>query len=517
MPRAQALAGQSFPWRAAAAAIGAVLLGLLGCAAGGARQELTRAEYEQQWQYSEQDLKAARSAEVYQARLALIESPLFEGLPEEQRHARLLSTGWLGIEQKNFAGAHQLLVRSSGMAGEGAEDWGGRLFAAFDLADLDDATLALTRLAQDWPSRLTGVPSAIVLRTALREAVSQEQQAARFELRLALYHASFKLEYGLAPGGLWGELALDLLQRGRVEEARDIIPSIDAPRAILAMRIDKRFDDLVRLSPTLFDVQAAAQRHIKDYEEAAWRFPRKLDAAVQLSYAYLDAGRYVEARRVAIAALCRDAKAAAYEDDAETALNWLLDNYARAAVALGKRSEAETALELARLGTENGQMNVSNVINLGAFYADLGQPDKALRVLAEIGVDDSDTLLSPYGRMLFHGVRQAAAIAKGDARLANRELEYLRAHQTDAIGAYQEALLRAGRLEEAAQLLIARLRDPARSRAALSEIQIYSDPPSLPGAVQLRERRRTVADRPDVRQAVDQIGRIESFPVPPGS
>jgi hypothetical protein len=203
-----------------------------------------------------------------------------------------------------------------------------------------------------------------------------------------------------------------------------------------------------------------------------------------------------------------------YDDD-ETALNWLLDIYARAAVATKQWNEATRALELAAQGLENGHLNVSNVINLGALYADLGQGDKALRVLAEISDADSSTLLSPFGRMQWQGVRLAAALAKADATLVNTSLEYLRTHQADAIDAYQEALLRTDRLDAAAQLLIARLHDPDRYRAALIDVQVYTFPPAPPGLAHLRSRWRDVAGRPDVQEAVGQIGRIEKFPIPP--
>jgi tetratricopeptide (TPR) repeat protein len=284
------------------------------------------------------------------------------------------------------------------------------------------------------------------------------------------------------------------------------------------MRIDRRFDTLVRQSPRLFDVRAAAERQIKANEQAVERFPRNIDAVVQLCLAYLEAGRSKEALRAADAVLSRvdDPRdfAAAYDAD-ETALNWLLDTYARAQVAARRWDSAVRALELAAQGLEHGRVNISNVINLGALYADLGRADKALRVLGEISENDSQTRMSPYGRMQWHGARLGAALAKGDAGLADGELEYLRAHQTDAVDAYQEGLLRTGHLEDAAQLLIARLHDPQRYQAALREVQSYVNPRVLPGLVQLRSRRSEVVKRPDVQQAIALVGHIEKLPIPP--
>jgi tetratricopeptide (TPR) repeat protein len=496
-----------------------VLLALLSCLASIAPcPAASPADYEQQWKNSDRDLKVKETPEVYHARLALIASPLFDGLSDELRHMRLLSTGSLGVEVRDYAGAHRLLMRSSGMPGQLADDWAWRLFAAYGMDDMEDATLALGHIARSWPGDVWRISPRMVLRIAFREPQSDQQRTSRFELRLSLYHAAFKGEHGVPPGALWAALATDLLERGREAQALEIIPSIDSPREILAMRIDRRFDALARQAPRLFDVKAAAERQIRDHEQAVQRFPRDIDAVVQLCAAYLDSGRYREALRAADAVLSHgdDPKgfATLYDED-ETALNWLLDAYARADVAAGRFDGAVSALELAAQGLEHGRLNISNVINLGALYGDLGRADKALRVLAEISEADSETLMSAYGRMQWHGARQVAALIKGNTVLADTELGYLRAHQEDAIDAYQEGLLRAGRLDEAAQLLIARLRDPQRYLAALREIQVYDHAPALPGLVQLRTRRSEVVRRPDVQTAIAQVGRIEKFPIPP--
>jgi hypothetical protein len=497
---------------------GAGLVGLLSCLAGPSLcRAATPAGYEQQWSDSDRDLQPTSSAEVFHRRLALIESPLFHGLSDELQHFRLQSTGCLGVKVKDFASAHALLVRSSGMAGQDVGDWVCRLFAASGKTDMDDATLALSHVAHRWPEEISQLPTQAVMRIASRIPDSDQQRSARLELRLALYHAAFRGEYGVPPSRLWNELATELLERGRKAEALEVT-AVDSPREILAMRVDRRFEDVVREAPRLFDVGAAAARQIKDYEQAVQRLPRKIDAVVELCHAYFDAGRYGEVQRAASAVLSRADHprelGVAYDED-QSALNWLRDIYALAAVATGGSDAAASELELAARVVEGGKPDVSQVINLGAFYADLGRADKALQVLARLSEADRDKRLSAYGHMQWHGARLIAALAKGDAKLADAELQYLRAHQTDAIDTYQEGLLRAGRMEDAAQLLIARLRDPQRYRAALSEIQNYDYPPTLPGIAGLRARRREIVDRKDVQQAVAQVGRIETFPIPP--
>jgi hypothetical protein len=469
--------------------------------------------YRQRWDDSDRDLAAARSAPVYQARLALVSSPLFDHLPAATRHDRLLSTAVLGTELKDYKSAHRLVAQSSGMAEQGFEDWDRRLDLAVAIQDLDDATLALTHIAGSWPEKVPGYLPGAIMSIAFREVASEQQRAARFELRLALYRAHFTMEHQVAAGSLWGRLVRELYERGRVAEAFEILPDVNSPDELLKMRINKRFDKLVSQAPERFDVMAAAERQIRDYREATRRFPRSLDAIEQLCYAYESAGRYSAILRATEPVLSRvddpEAFHKAYDED-ETALNWILDLYAEAMKAAQQWDDAAGALELAAQGLEHGKPNISNIINLAGLYADLERGDKALRVLAEI----SDDHLSSYGRMQWHGARLAAALAKGDERLANESLAYLRKHQQDWISAYQIALLRSNHLEEAAKLLIARLHDPSDYQVALNEVQTYHEPPAPPVIMRLRERWRQVVSRPDVQRAIAAVGRVEVFDIP---
>src|SRR5262249_42462261 len=114
-----------------------------------------------------------------------------------------------------------------------------------------------------------------------------------------------------------------------------------------------------------------------------------------------------------------------------------------------------------------------------------------------------------------HGVRHAAAVEKGDQQIAGESLDYLRAHRKDAVSAWQQALVHADRLDEAAQVLIERLRDPMERSDALSDVQIYANPPLTEMEQIWLERWRNVVSRADVREVIDRVGRIETFGIPP--
>jgi tetratricopeptide (TPR) repeat protein len=471
--------------------------------------------YQQSWADSERDLAAGGELQkIYQARLALIASPLFEKLPQPVQHDHLLSTGKVGGDIREFASAHPLLMRSSGMPQQSFEDWHARLLTAAELQDNKDSMLSLTRIAQDWPAKAPGYSFLFIARLLRGKPDSDQERTARFELLLALYHAHYTNEYRMLVDGFLGQLAEDLLERRRSGEALEVIRQINSPRVLLNMRVDRRFEALVRQAPGAFDVEAAAERHIHDYEYAVRRFPRSLDAIVRLCHAYIDAGRYQEALRTTSAALERVKDQELYRktyDEDETAVNWLLNNHADAAMALGLWDEAIAAMELASQGLEYKTQNVSNVINLGFYYDKLEQPAKALRVLAQIGDEGH---LSPFGRTAWHLARLRAAQLKGDERLVSESLEYLRTHQQDSIVNYEEALVQVSRMDEAAELLISCLSDPDRRAEALRVVQSYQDPPAPAAVMRQRAQWRELVDRADVQSAIAAVGRVESFKIP---
>lgn len=157
---------------------------------------------------------------------------------------------------------------------------------------------------------------------------------------------------------------------------------------------------------------------------------------------------------------------------------------------------------------EHGERNTSNVINLAWFYAEAGRSDDALATLLDVGG------MSKFGMMQMHGVRYAAALQKNDTEIANESLTYLVEHRNDALDTWQWTLVRANRLDEAAALSIERLRDPVLRGDALYDLQDYGNPPPQAQRAMWNERWRQIRDRPDVRKAIDGVGRVEKFRIP---
>jgi hypothetical protein len=114
--------------------------------------------------------------------------------------------------------------------------------------------------------------------------------------------------------------------------------------------------------------------------------------------------------------------------------------------------------------------------------------------------------------MLIALVQLTAAVERGAAEDADKALSYLREHRSDNPGILQSGLLRAGRLDDAELLLLSRLNDPDERTAALVAIQYYFEPKLPPRAAQWRDGQTALRERPAVRSAITEFGRIDMYP-----
>ncbi|MBV9343926.1 MAG: hypothetical protein JOZ03_02940, partial [Gammaproteobacteria bacterium] len=191
---------------------------------------------------------------------------------------------------------------------------------------------------------------------------------------------------------------------------------------------------------------------------------------------------------------------------------WSLDTRADALFALGRWEEAVSVLRAAAALDEDGQPNVSQVINLAFMYARLDQPVETRNQLAALRPET----VSAYGHMQWVHAQLLAATALGDSVEITRCLEFMRAHQSDARVAYQAALVQTGRLEEAATVLISRLAAPEERADALLSVQRY-DPAGVtaatPRSKDFRQQWTRLLQREDVLKAIREVGQIGSYPL----
>jgi beta-barrel assembly-enhancing protease len=439
---------------------------------------------------------------------AAIESPVFDDLPVERRHALLTSTSGVALQLADNKLAQSYSKRACALPNATAADWDARLYASFGLGDMTDAAEALTHIANQTPKGLTDIKDSTIFRILGELKKSPTPVSKSYDLIAALFGAHWKIDGLFEPSSEWRDYALALVARGRVNEAKSVIIRIRQPSVLISMRVDKRFDPLVKSNPRLFNIDKAVETNIADLRDIMSQSPRDLQSVIELTYALLKARRYDEVLTltdvVVQKANDRNSASSAY-DDVNDYLIWILNNRAIALGGVGRRDEELELLIRAARRPEHGELNVSQAINLGQFYCELGRPKDALFAILDV------RNTSPYGQLQVETVHLCAALQVGDKDATALALSYLKEHQADSFKTYQSALVSVEDFDGAAALLIRRLNDPSTRADALTEVQNYVDPADLSLPVKSRERFRAVVNRNDVQQSINKVGRIESF------
>lgn len=433
---------------------------------------------------------------------AILESPSFDALGAEQQYEILSLAGRLARDLDDPARAHPLLVRASGYSQAEGGVWYARLMSAADIQDEVDVARCIAMLARRWPAIMGELDERAIVQLAVRLERRADAASEYRELLDALFDTGFTLA-GESPDALWLALLRQALEQDHVARARVIARRIKAPRSLLALAVDRRFDRAVEASER-FALDAAIDTDLAQVRARVAAEPDRLVHRTALQRRLLDAARFAEALADADAVIAQVADgggAKRYVDFADE-YPWTLDHRAVALQGLGRWGEAVVQLRRAARRPEGGGMNVSQALNLAWLHAELGQAEQALEAVEDIGE------MSPYGRMQLEMLRLMVAVQREDAPAVARHLGFMREHRDDAIGTYELALLHADRGEAAAALLIERLRRPDWRSEALLEVQPYKQVPMPPIKAARSARHAALVSRADVRAAIGEVGRL---------
>lgn len=411
--------------------------------------------------------------------------------------------------------AHEFLVIATSHPDADGETWLRRARTAAILEKWTDAGESLTTVAKKFPKAFNGEePQIWLINSVVRELGQNPRlRPQRKDLIDAFFEAGYKSKYGEEPSYLWLLLATDAIERGDDKRAREAAKRITASETLISMLIDKRFDRLVKQEPKLFDVRTAAEREAKLLRDVVKRQPRSLQALLQYANALYPLGRFDEMLALANTAIARVETAPTDKppfDDIDDNLNWIHNKKATALAALGRWDEAAQVLADWERNDRNREDKVSQAINLGFGYNDLGRPDDALKAVSSV---DWSRGISDYGRMQFQFVRFRAFKQQGKDAEVREIVDWIRENQKDSLDTAQSALLESGDVDGAATLLITRLRDANDRADALAEIQTYMTTPRTELKNELEELKQMLLARADVVAAIAEVGRREKFPV----
>lgn len=409
--------------------------------------------------------------------------------------------------------AHEYALSATRFPDANGDTWIRAAGTAATLDQWDSAAQALTTIARKYPKTLGADPynSRLVSGVVRGLGKNPESRQQRLDLLNALYEADFKYEYDTAPSWMWQILVTDALERKDMKRAREVARRIDDTDTLLNMRVDKRYDVLTSEEPKAFDLAAAAERNARRLKKAMNDNPKSLGPAVQYCYALHTQGRFEEMLTLSDGIIAKVEKAGAKQDVYEDLdeLNWIHNMKATALRALGKSEEAAAVLAAWEDNPRNKSDSVSQAINLGFFYNELGRPNDALQAVNRM--NDKD--VSDYGRVQFQFVRFQAYQQLGKSDDARQVTAWLLEHKDDDMETAQNTLLESGDADGAAALLISRLKDPEQRSQVLAEIQVYAQTPRTERQKKLDAEREALLTRPDVVSAIGEYGRREKQPI----
>lgn len=426
----------------------------------------------------------------------------FDQQPVPFRAAVTGVAGFVEMSDGQAEDARRLFRQAIELQDRSADLWYWLSWVEADLGLQDDAARSLARIFRAFPDEIDALQDDHIWRRVEDPKVSE---AARTELLQAIFDSGWKREALGGPSHFHYELALVNARRGDVAAMRRIVPGITGPMQIVRMLGDKRFDAVVDRDDPAFDPRAAAERSVATMQAQLRRFPDRLDVVAALQWSLMVAGRFEE-----VITLSEDVQAAIAAAPADKppyvdmdGLAWVKNQHANALEALGRTDQSLPMLEAASRLSEQGQVNVSQTLNLAHLYASLGRPDDALAAVARAG-----SALSDFGRMVKVAAEHRAFLQKDDQAGAARALAYLRENRGVSEEIYLAALVDAGDLDAAAATLIAQLESEKDRAKALYELHEFKELPPLPGNVATREKWKALKARPDVRAAANRVGRI---------
>lgn len=344
--------------------------------------------------------------------------------------------------------------------------------------------------------------------TSLRMIALHEATTEDWRLRFSCTRQSAE------PSRFWSELARVQLEQGQIERAKQAAVYVTAPRDILVMRVDRRFEPLIAAHPGHFNVLTAVDEEIAALEQLSKACPRVITLKSKHAQALNVARRYELAIKVTDEVLADtgiDRIPAAPYDDAPSAFPWILNVRASALQGLGQFDEAEKYLRAAVNLKKRDRRDVGQIINLAAMYASLRRPNEARAELRDL-IARND-MMGRHAQMQIQRVLVLSAVADNDEQALSAALDILRNKQESSPATLQKALLDANQMDEAAALLIQRLRDASLRADALFDVQDYRDVLPTPAAQARQQRWAELRAREDVQAAIAEVGHVVAVPL----
>lgn len=298
-------------------------------------------------------------------------------------------------------------------------------------------------------------------------------------------------------------------RRGESAQAAAVAATIESPRPLVELMIDRRFDDVFGPSADRSKlVRAALAREDKLSLEAVSEDPDNLVATLRRVQFLRSVGRDAEVLPL-VRRLTTDM------DEVERSGSkafWILNEAAYSLASLGRGREAVELMDrLLKIDIENNPDLINMSINKGAILNQVGMHDEALRHVSAIESSQAK-YASPFGMMWVAATAACALAAQDKGDEARKTLGRFKDKSGDNEAAATQAMLCLDDLDAAEQLLLKRLSGD-NGVSVLMKLQKYEISGKASAIDHLTAARlEMLLQRPKVKAAIEEVGRIMSIP-----
>ncbi|HYI47216.1 MAG TPA: hypothetical protein VEX35_02015 [Allosphingosinicella sp.] len=421
---------------------------------------------------------------------------------------RLLALARLERRAEAEAVAQSILARRPTDPGNYLAPW----ITALTFEDMTAALEVIEAASREVPG--VGWPRlrALFAREVVMQIFARFQGASHRPSRVRLAEALFRIgwpgENGEIADGLRIVLMEDRLDQNDVAGATGFAAAVTTPSSVLPLLVRKRYDAL--LAPNA-DRLALLGRALDERERettaALAAAPRDSRRLLERAQHLRSQGRDADALAV-LAPATRDVAATAAEEFGM----WAVNEAAYALLALNRGGEAIRLMErIAAMPLERHYHLVSARINHLEVLTSVGRHAEALERAARLEAEGG-RFASDYGKAWIDSTRVCALASLGRAPETEAPLARLRGWSEINAPALSRAYLCLNNLDAAAALLVQRLGrdDPVPAILALQDYRLSRGPGQ---AGPMHARFLSLRDRPEVRAALDRVGRVLSLPL----
>jgi len=384
-----------------------------------------------------------------------------------------------------------------------------RLNALAELRQYEAAAVDLIMLAKEYPEEVQAVQQRRIY-AVINRLRERKRNDDALSILLWLKRAGYRggSDAAALNDGLNPLLIGQYVRLRRVEEAIPYMAELTQYSSLIPLAIDKENEDLwanAKLQAVL-QVKDFPARQLIAAQKLALQHPKAVRAVYDLVNSLRLNGRYAEAARAGQEAL---GNLAGYDKNPEQEA-WLRNAIADALIADGQFDEANATLRpLLEGDAKKSNFLVNQFINLGGLLRNQGRFQESMDTAQR-----ARGFSSPYGEKFIEAIFVCGLSQTGRTGEAEAAMAEMLKSPADNQGATLNALLCLKREGEAAALIVKLLESEESRSTVLLDMQDCPENPKRPAfAREMRTVVLKVRDRPEVRKAIAQVGRIVNEPV----